>query len=531
MAPALGRALRTRFLSDPAARWTLAAAGLLSLAVLLPVAALGGELLSGTESLRHAAEVLGGPPTWVLLARSVTLALSASIVALVVGLPLGVLLGRTDVPGRLWALVVHTFPVFVPPFLSALGWFYLFGRSGLLGSDLSARLLFGWGGATAVLGLTFAPIVTGLTALALQGVDPSLEEAARVAASPGRVVRRVLLPVAQPAVGLALLLVFALAFSELAVPMFLQVRVYPAAVFARLAGIDYAPGEAVALAFPLLVVTAILVVCERRFLGERPYAVLGLRMGERMVYPLGRWRWAVTGACWCAALVSAAPILALVWRAGWQGLAQAPTWMGGSLWNGLGAAALAAAAVVGLGLTAAWAVARQRAGAAVIDATLMVGFLTPAAVLGVGIITVWNRPSTQAIYGSLAVVVLGLVARYAAVGVRALTVVIRQSPLHWEDAAAVFGARFGRRMRRIVLPLHARGIAAAGLFTLVFCLRDLDTVILFYPPGREPLPVRIFTLEANGPETVVAGLAVVQVAVTAVLLAFATLVITRQTRR
>jgi len=526
----VGRALTRRFLADPATRWTLAAGGLLSLAVMLPVLALGGELLSGAEPLRRAAEVLGAPATWALLARSVALALSASIVALAIGLPLGILLGRTDVPGRMWALVVHTFPVFVPPFLSALGWFYLFGRSGFLASDVSARLLFGWGGAIGVLGLTFAPIVTGLTALALQGVDPSLEEAARVAARPTRVVRRVLLPVAQPAVGLALLLVFALAFSELAVPMFLQVRVYPAAVFARLAGIDYAPGEAVALALPLLVVTAALVVCERRFLGERPYAVLGLRVGERMVYRLGRWRWAAAAACWCVALASAAPVLALLWRAGWQGLAGAPAWMGASLWNSLAAAVLATAAIVGLGLTAAWAVARRRRWASAVDSALMVGFLTPAAVVGVGIIAVWNRPATQAVYGSLAVVVLGLVARYAVVGVRALAVVIRQSPAHLEDAAAVFGARFTRRMRRIVLPLHSQGIVAASLFTFAFCLRDLDTVVLFYPPGGEPLTVRIFTLEANGPEPVVAGLAVVQVAATALLLAGAALAARRAVR-
>ncbi len=204
--------------------------------------------------------------------------------------------------------------------------------------------------------------------------------------------------------------------------------------------------------------------------------------------------------------------------------------MGASLWNSLAAAVLATAAIVGLGLTAAWAVARRRRWASAVDSALMVGFLTPAAVVGVGIIAVWNRPATQAVYGSLAVVVLGLVARYAVVGVRALAVVIRQSPAHLEDAAAVFGARFTRRMRRIVLPLHSQGIVAASLFTFAFCLRDLDTVVLFYPPGGEPLTVRIFTLEANGPEPVVAGLAVVQVAATALLLAGAALAARRAVR-
>jgi ABC-type Fe3+ transport system permease subunit len=65
----------------------------------------------------------------------------------------------------------------------------------------------------------------------------------------------------------------------------------------------------------------------------------------------------------------------------------------------------------------------------------------------------------------------------------------------------------------------ARGLAFAWLLALVFCPRDLETAVLYYPPGHEPLTVRLFTLEANGPEGVVAGLALVQVAMTALVLA------------
>jgi iron(III) transport system permease protein len=79
------------------------------------------------------------------------------------------------------------------------------------------------------------------------------------------------------------------------------------------------------------------------------------------------------------------------------------------------------------------------------------------------------------------------------------------------------------RLLRIVIPIHARAIAGAWLLAFVFCLRDLDLGVLFYPPGSETLPIRIFTLEANGPEAVVAALACVQVAITgtAVALGFA----------
>jgi iron(III) transport system permease protein len=73
-------------------------------------------------------------------------------------------------------------------------------------------------------------------------------------------------------------------------------------------------------------------------------------------------------------------------------------------------------------------------------------------------------------------------------------------------------------MSRILVPLHARGIGFAWLLALVFCLRDLEMAVLYYPAGGEPLTVRLFTLEANGPEPVVAALAVVHVVITAALL-------------
>ena len=62
-------------------------------------------------------------------------------------------------------------------------------------------------------------------------------------------------------------------------------------------------------------------------------------------------------------------------------------------------------------------------------------------------------------------------------------------------------------------------MAAAWLLAFVFCLRDLETAVLFYPPGSAPLTVRILTLEANGPEAVVAALALIHAALVAGALA------------
>lgn len=136
----------------------------------------------------------------------------------------------------------------------------------------------------------------------------------------------------------------------------------------------------------------------------------------------------------------------------------------------------------------------------------------------VGLISVWNRPATNVVYSTMVILVLGLVARYAVLGVRTLGAVLSRSSAHYEEAAACAGSGYLRRLSRIIVPMHARGIVGAWLVALVFCLRDLDTVVVFYPPGLEPLVVRIFTLEANGPEEVVAALSIFHALLTALVL-------------
>ncbi len=489
-----------------------AAAAIFALAALLPLAALLTELRTTSVA---AVAVLGTWRPWALLLRSTILSALVTLVAVVLGVPLGLLVARTNLHGRRALWVLHALPLFLPPFVVALGWFQIFGREGFLGNETTARLLFGPFGMIAVLALTFAPVVTSLVVLGVLGVDASLEEAARLVARPWRVVRRILVPAAGPSIVLSAIVVFALTLSELGVPMFLRVEVFPAAVFARLGGIDYAPGEAFILALPLVPLALLLLHLERRYVGPRSFAVAGLRGTSRDPLPLRRWRLPITGAAWLIAGLSVAPLLALGARSMVGGtLATLPRWIGRAPWTSLLAGSLAATVIGGLGLVLGHAAARRLPGATFLDALAMLVFVMPASVLGVGLIAVWNRAPTQVVYGSIAILVIGFVARYTVVGVRAVASVVLQSPIHLEEAAAACGAGAGRRLVRIVFPVNARGVLFGWVLALVFCLRDLETAVLFYPAGREPLTVRLFTLEANGPPGVVAGLCVIQVAIT-----------------
>ena len=511
--------MRSRW-QEPAAFFS--AAALLLAVSALPIASLLTEAAFGPRST---AAVLFRASTWALFGRSILLASTVTGAALLVGVPLGFLLGRGDLPGRSACWLLHGFPMFLPPFLLGLGWFQLLGRQGPLGSETASSFLFGPGGAVFVLTLAFTPIVTTLTALALQGMDPSYEEAARTVAHPWRVATRILLPATWPAAALGGIVVFALAFSELGVPMLLRVRVYPVAVFARLGGVDYAPGEAFALVLPLLAVALGLLLTERWVGKRRPLTVRGLRLSHEPIL-LGIWRKPATGLVWAFTFLGLLPLGALFQRAllG-RGFLQVGHWFGSSISDSLLTAAAAATVLTGTGLVLGHATARLRRGAGALDGLALLAFVIPATALGVGLIQVWNHRAVSMVYASAAILVVGYAARYSILGLRPLAVAVGQGPPSLEEAAAVAGAGYFRRLLRIVAPVHVRALAATWLLIAVFCLRDLETSVLYYPPGKEPLAVRIFTLEANGPEPVVAALACTLVALTGVVVGIGLLVL------
>ncbi len=497
---------------------------------LLPLAALALDLAArGPGGLTGA---LASPRTWVLLAKSLGLTVAATLVAGLIGVPMGLLLGRTDILGRGPALLLHGFSLALPPVLSAIGWFHLVSRHGPLASRWATGVLFSPVGLVLVLGTCLAPAVTLLTWLGLLGLDPTLEEAARMVAGPGRVISRILLPLAGKAVGLGALVVFSLGLSELGVPMFLRVDTYLSVVFTRLGGLGYAPGEAFGLVLPVVGVGLGLLAMEDHLVGARSFESIRAS-GARPPLPLGPWRWPATLAVWAVVVLGVAPILALAWAAGPAGLAAAWSQARGEMLRSLWVSAAGATVVLGVGLVAGHGLGRGRQWARWLDRVAVMAFFTPSAALAVGIVAVWNHGRTAWVYSSAGILVIGLAGKYMAAGIRAAGAITSQSPRVYEDAAALFGATWPRRFVRVFLPMNLGPILAAWWLAAILCLRDLDTVVVSYPPGGQTLPIRIFTMEANAPRHLVAGLAVLQVGLTAAALAagMVSVAITRMARR
>ncbi|MCV2348671.1 molybdate ABC transporter permease subunit [Paucibacter sp. Y2R2-4] len=156
---------------------------------------------------------------WIALALSLKVAGWATALNLFLGVAAAYLLARKRFPGRDLLDAMLTLPMVLPP--TVLGYYLLvvIGKRGWLGAWLDQHfginLIFTWQGAVIAATLVSFPLVLKSARAAFEGVDPQLEQAARVLGlSEAAVFFRISLPMAWHGVLAGLLLAFARALGE-----------------------------------------------------------------------------------------------------------------------------------------------------------------------------------------------------------------------------------------------------------------------------------------------------------------------------
>lgn len=460
-----------------------------------------------------------------LLWTTLRLAGWVTLATLVMGVPLGLWLARRRGLRGMILAGLHVLPLCLPPYVTALAWTRVLGREGLVATlfgpgagALCSRWLYGEAGVVLTLAVALGPVVTLLTAAFLRGVDPARVEAGRLCRGSARTTWGIELPLALPGIGAGALLVFVQAASEVAVAQLLRVPVYASVVFSRLADLSFQPGEALALAVPTTALALAVALALHR-LDHRGRWARGLRDsvpagGVRGLRPRVH-----DGLAFGVVGLALMPVVLLVADAlgarggGADGLRAAWPALANSLRYATASACVMT--VIALVFSALW-LRRPRA-TSWLAIPLLLGFVLPSSVLALALASTWNSPSTLWVYRTDLIIGLGLCARYAYVPLRVAKLGRDQVPPSWTEAARLTPASWVARLWRVDLPLLRNTVIVTWCVGFVLAFRDLETTILFYPPGGESLPVRTMTLEANSPPGATAASAALQVAVVALL--------------
>ncbi len=504
---------------DTAAFFLWGAVLVIAVAGLLPMISMvaqslfaeGKPTFSAFESLFHSLR------HWSLLLNSLGLAFAVSATTVAVGVPIGLFFGKSDLPGTRPMCLLYLVPLLVPPYIMAVAWSNLLMPHGLLSHflsrstlDLMHGFLFGFGGTLLVLSTVYLPIPMLLTIAFLNSIDPRLEEAARIVAPWPKVLAEITIPLIFPGILFSFLLVFVLALGEFSVPSYLRFEVFSVVSFTHFSAL-YDFKAATVFALPLALVTLLLLVIEGKFLHEETYAIAPFSTGKRCNIRLGSYKIPLF-----AAVFSPAAFLVILPMAGLLESVQeihffstAIEKAGDALLRTFLYAFIGASVLTVVGFFVGYLVKNHAVFCwQSVDKTCLFLFAMPGTVLGIGLIGLWNRPATAFVYATFLIILLGYVAKYCALPSRIIVAQLLQVPDSMEEAAMVAGAGWLRRILYVVMPLSLPGIAAAWLVSFLFCMRDIDITMLLYPPGCETLPVRIFTLMANGAPPLIAALCV-----------------------
>jgi molybdate transport system permease protein len=166
-----------------------------------------------------AARSLTQRETLEALRLSLVASLSATGIALVLGVPMAWVYARVEFPGRAVLRALTTLPMVLPPVVGGIALLLAFGRRGLLGSwlDTTFGITLPFTTAGVIMAETFVamPFLILTVEAGLRSMDRRYEEAARtLGASRWRVLTRVTLPLIGPSLFAGAVLCWARALGE-----------------------------------------------------------------------------------------------------------------------------------------------------------------------------------------------------------------------------------------------------------------------------------------------------------------------------
>ena len=223
--------------------------------------------------------VLGDAWYWGIFARTGWVALLATVVCVLVGVPEAYILSRMRAPWRSMFLLVILAPLLVSVVVRAFGWSLVLGPGGFVNRIFEAvgigpvRMLYTPVAVLVALVHVMLPFMVIPVWTSLQKLDPMVENAAlSLGATRFTVLRRVVLPQVMPGVVSGCLIVFALSASAFAIPGLLggrRLKMVATLIYDQyLQELNWPLGAAIALA---LLVLNLVIMLGTQLLAESSY--------------------------------------------------------------------------------------------------------------------------------------------------------------------------------------------------------------------------------------------------------------------
>lgn len=428
--------------------------------------------------------------------------------------------------------ILAMLPIITPPFVVGLGLILLFGRAGVVNQFLEyafgiepTRWFYGWFGVWVAQTFAFTPIAFMIMRGVVQGIAPSMEEAAQtLRATPVQTFTTITLPLLKPGLANAFLVGFIESMADFGNPIVVggQFAVLSTEIFFAIVGAQYDQGRAASLAWILTFFALTVFAIQRSVLGKKSYTTVSGKGDAGIAMPLPN---VVRNVVHSVALPWMAFTLVVYAFAFAGGFVQ--TWgrdytltlnhfrttfalewgefgivWAGTAWNSffttLKLAAISAPMTATAGLLIAWLLARvEFKGQSAFEFAALLAFAIPGTVLGISYIMAFNVPPFE-LTGTALIIVLCFMFRNLPVGVRAGTAAFKQLDKSLDEASMMLRAGSVQTLRYVVLPLLKPALVAALVYSFVRAITTVSAVIFLVTAENELATTYIIGRVGNG---------------------------------
>ncbi len=526
--------VRHRLSGEDAIRWALVAAfaGVLYLFLLYPLGqVLWRSLLDNEGHFIGAANYVRYFST-PAIAASITnsLFVSAASMLLTVALAFGYAyaLQRTLMPAKGLFRVLAMLPLFAPSLVQAFALIYVFGNNGII-TRMTGLNVGIYGAKGIVLAEVFYCFPHALLILmaALAATDARLYDAARtLGAGPLKTFLTVTLPGIKFGLVSACFVVFTLAITDFGAPKAIggKFSVMATEIYNQVSGQqNFTMGATVSV---VLLVPAVLAFVVDRVVQRRQYALVTssskpLEPRRRPLRDFSLLAYCALIAGFIAAIYAVILVSSLVHRWPYNfGLTLKHydfDTAGGyrSLWNSIRVAALTAVAGTALTFVGAYVVEKCRTAASgPLYLLSVLPVSVPGMVLGLAYIFTFNAPGSplNALYGTLAILIISNVIHYFTVGFLTATTALKQMDAEFENVGASLGVPFYRTFWRVTVPIALPSIVAISMYFFLNAMVTLSAVVFIVAPGTELAAVAVLLMDDAGDTAQAAAMSVLIIA-------------------
>ncbi len=503
---------------------------------------------NGAFNIAGVLKILRDPDTYRALLNSVVIAAGTTLVSTAVGVFFAWLVSRTDLPFKRAMKALFLVPFMLPSFIGALAWKILLSpRSGYINKLLMALFhldkapidILTMGGIIAIESMYLFPFVFLQVCGALERMDPTLEESARISGSGLlTITRRITLPLVMPSIMAGALLVALYSLSHFGVPAILGTEkgIYniPTKIYERI----YASGGSFSairtgtiLSTILVIAAALILKLQDMLLKKGQFQIIAGKSMRPMLLKLRGLKVPLLAVSLLYILITVVlptVTIALVGGLRTYGLAIAGKNMTlnnyleifkwkmttDAIGNSIYLSVAAAFVTMLAGVMISYVIVKMKVrGKFILEFLGVLPFSLPGTVIALGVILTWSGRFGVNLYNTAWIIFVAYVARYMAFSIKSNSAALEQVSDSLEEASRACGATHWRALRDIVIPLVRPGMVSAFFLIFLPALRELTTSVLLYGPTTRTIGVAIYALNEDGETVRAAALATVALAI------------------